>query len=256
MLIDVHAHLHHCKFDSDRDEVVERAKEAGVKVIINNGLNPSSNRKSLELAKKYDIVKAALGIFPYEILTEELKKKGWNYEVFDVDEELDFIEKNKKKFVAVGEIGLDNYHFKNTLKKQEEVFRKQLELAQKIKKPVIIHSRDAENEVVNILEDYDVTAVLHSFSSLNIKKALDKKCFFSIPVSVVRSEHFQKLVEKLPTNKILTETDSPYLGIKREERNEPFNVKFSIKKIAEIKQLEEEEMERIVYSNYQKLFRR
>jgi len=256
MLIDVHCHLHHCYFDKDRDAVVSRAKEIGIKVIINNGLNPSSNRKTLELCEKYGIVKAALGIYPTEILTEELKKKGWNYEQFDVHEELDFIKKNKNKIIAIGEIGLDDHHFKGTLKVQEELFRKQLELAEKIKKPVIIHSRDAESRVIEVLQDYKLKVVMHSFAGTeeDIKKAVDHGCYFTIPVSVVRNKNFQELVSKISTSRILTETDAPYLGLKHGERNEPANIQYSVNKIAEIKQLTVEEMQNIIYGNYKRCF--
>ncbi len=256
MLIDVHCHLHHCYFDKDRAEVIERAKEAGVKIIINNGLNPSSNRKTLELCDKYSIVKAALGIYPTEVLTEELKKKTWNYEVFNIDEELDFIKKNKSKIIAVGEIGLDDYHFKGTLKVQEDLFRKQLELAEKIKKTVIIHSRDAESKVIEILQDYKLKVVLHSFAGneQNIKKAVDYGYYFSIPVSVVRNKNFQELTSRISTSRILTETDAPYLGLKYNERNEPANIQHSLKKMAEIKDLTIEEMQNIIYGNYKRCF--
>lgn len=260
MLTDVHCHIHHCYFDKDRDNVISRAKEAGVKVIINNGLNPSSNRKTLEMCEKYkeyNILKAALGIYPTEILQDELKKKGWNYEEFDVLEELEFIKKNKNKIIAIGEIGLDDHHFKGTLEVQEKLFRKQLELAEKIKKPVIIHSRDAESKVIEILKDYKLKVVMHSFGSSDkklIKRAVDYGYYFSIPVSVVRNKGFQDLVSEISMSRILTETDSPYLGLKHGERNEPCNVQYSIKKIAEIKDLTVEEMQNIVYGNYKRVF--
>lgn len=254
MLVDVHCHLHHCWFDKDRDEAVERAKDAGVKVIVNNGLNPSSNRKTLGLAKKYDVVKAALGIYPTEILTKELKAKGWNFEEIDVDSELGFIKKNKSRIVAIGEIGLDYYHFKGTLDVQEELFRKQLELAEKIKKPVIVHSRGAENQTVKILEDYKVTAVLHSFGSDDFRKAIDAGHYFSIPVTVIRNKHFQNLTSKVSMSRLLTETDSPYLGLRRGERNEPANVHHSIKKISEIKRITEMEAEKFIYNNFLEVF--
>ena len=248
LLVDVHAHLDHCKFKQDLDMVIERARKNNVKSIINNGINPEKNKITLELAKKYDIVKAALGLYP----TDAIKMKEE-----EIDKELEFIKKNKNKIVAIGEIGLDYHWDLKQHDKQKEIFEKIINLAEKIKKPLIIHSRKAEEDTINLLESSNVKkTVLHCFNgnfSL-VKKADDLGYYFSIPTNVTRSEQFQKIVNLININKILTETDSPYLSPFPGQRNEPCNIVYSIKKIAEIKNMNVEEVANNIFMNYKNLF--
>lgn len=244
MLVDVHTHLDDKKFSNVIDQVIRRAKESNIVAIINNGINSKSNRKSLELVEKYDIVKAALGIHPTEISK------------VDIDDEVKFIENNKDKIVAIGEIGLDKHWEPEKLNEQKEVFLKLLSLAEKIKKPVIVHSRKAEKEVIEILETTKLKhVILHSFSgNFNlIKKAEDLGYKFSIPVSIINSHHFQNLVNKVSISSLLTETDAPYLNPFK-KLNEPSNVKFSVQKISEIKKLSLDEVEKLLFMNYQNTF--
>jgi len=244
ILVDVHAHLDYLE---DLDSVIDNAKKNNVKTIISNGTNPESNRKTLEICKKYDFVKAALGIYPIELkkLSEE-----------DVEKELSFIKKNKKIIVGLGEVGID-YKYGGTIKnKQINLFKQFIELSQKIKKPLIIHSRKAEQDVIDLLESSKAKVVLHSFEGnfKLVKKAADLGYYFSIPTNIVRSEHFQKLVEETDINQLLTETDSPYLSPFPDKKNEPSFVIESVKKIAEIKNLDIEETANNVFMNYQKVF--
>ena len=286
-LIDVHAHLGHVRFEKDLDKVVERFEQAGGKFIISSGVNPETNRKALEISKKYsDVVKVSFGIYPVDAVVGELKDSEKTelpreIEVFDVDEELIWIEKHKDDCVAVGEIGLD-YNWKefktNEMKrKQKEVFRKVLSLAKKIKKPVVIHSRKAELDAIEILEETlldtpldtksqtgygdqtgqaELKVVMHCF---NGKKSLIRRCVengwsFSIPPVIVRLEHFKMLVKMVPMEQLLTETDAPYLSPVVGKRNEPANILKTIKIIAEIKRLSEKEVAEQIFINAKKLF--
>lgn len=257
ILVDVHAHLDHVRFKNDLDQVIQRAKQAGVKAIITNGIDPETNRATLEIAKKYDIVKPALGIYPVDALRREAET-GEHHKTpppFNFDKELEFIEQNKE-IVAIGEIGLD---FKNSNKKQEQIFhfQKLIELAEKLNKPIIVHSRGAEPEVVETLQSTNIKkVVLHCFSGkLKLaKKALSYGYSFSLPTNIVRSQQFQLLAEAAPLSQILTETDAPYLSPFKEIKNEPSFVAETIKMISKIKKLEPEEVANNIYMNYQKLF--
>jgi TatD DNase family protein len=257
ILTDVHSHLDHPKFN-DLDEVIARAKEAGVKVIVSNGINPETNRRVLELSKKYDIVKAALGVYPVMQLKREISEGSYplkNVE-FSVDDELKFIEKTKSKIVAIGECGLDGID-KKWMAEQKDVFEKQIKLAKKLGKPIIVHSRKAEEDAVDMLEEAGVRkVVLHCFSGKKslVKRAAELGYSFSIPTNVVFSEHFQNVVKEVNINQLFTETDAPYLGPFKGKRNEPANIIEGVKKIASIKGFEVEEVANNIWMNYQKLF--
>ena len=142
LLIDAHAHLEH-KLFKDVDEVIKRAEKAGIKVIINAGTNPETNKSTLQLSRRYTIVKSALGIHPTDSIS--LTKK-------EIDKELKFIEKNRSNIIAIGEIGLDHHWHKKEKEftKQKEIFKKLLILAEKLHKPVFIHSRNAVKETLEI----------------------------------------------------------------------------------------------------------
>jgi TatD DNase family protein len=256
ILIDVHAHLHWKDFN-DLDEVVERAKKAGVKAIITAGVDKESNRQCLEIAKKYDIVKVALGLYPIDALGRETNSE-LNIDINEyVDEELKFIETNKNNIIAISEIGLDFVSDKTDMKLQMETFVKQLKLAKKLNLPVIVHSRKAESDVINILDNEDMKkVVLHCFCGKRrlVKKAIEKGWYFSIPTNVVKSQQFQEMVELIPLQQLLTETDSPFLSPYPGMRNEPAFIAESIKKIANLKKIEQEEAANIIFSNYQRLF--
>jgi len=250
LLADVHAHLDMMK---DLDNVINRAKKAGVKAIITNGVNPEANRESLELAKKYpDIVKAAMGIYPPDALGRETNQNNF----FDFDKEIEFIKKNKDKIIAIGEMGLD---YKNGRDKslQKDIFTKLVNLAREIDKPLIVHSRSAEADVVELLEAANYKKiVMHCFhgKSKLVDRIIANDWYFSIPCNVVRTPQIQNIVQKAPLNRLLTETDAPFLSPFPGKQNEPAFMIESIKKIAEIKQLDAEETANIIFMNYKKLF--
>jgi len=248
ILADVHAHLDLIK---DLDKVIENAGKAGVKAIITNGVNPETNRKSLEISDKYGIVKPALGIYPMDALSREINKPN----IFDVDEEINFIRKNKNKIAAIGEVGLDYKNGKDK-EKQKEVFIKMISLAEELDKPLIVHSRQAEKDAVEILEKFEhKKIIMHCFNGDKklVKRIIKNNWFFSIPCNVVKSFQLQNIVKQANLSKLLTETDAPFLSPFNGD-NEPAFIKETIKKIAEIKGLDKEETANIVFMNYKNLF--
>lgn len=251
MLVDAHAHLDHPDFEKDLPEVIERAKKAGVSIIINNGTDVKDNRRCLEIAKEFPIVKVSLGLYPIEAL--KLSDE-------EIDAELKFIESHKKTIIAIGEVGLDYYWEKDPLqhKRQKEIFKKIINLAEKLQKPLIVHSRNAEADAVEMLKDCKTKVVMHMFSADMeiVDKAISYGFYFTIPTNIGRNKHFQKLAEKVSMNRLFLETDCPYMAPNPqiEKRNEPANIAITAKKIAEIKKFNEEEVIKNLWMNYQQVF--
>jgi TatD DNase family protein len=251
LLIDAHCHLDFKGLIERLDEVISNAKKAGLKAIITSGITPETNRKVLEIAAKYDIVKPSFGLYPMDALTREDKENK-----FDVDKELEFWLENKDKFVSIGEVGLD---YKNGKDKemQKEVFEKVLEIAKKLNKAVIVHSRKAESEALDILEASGMKKVImHCFSGRKhlVKRAYDLGYYFSIPTNVVRLQQFQEMVKEIDINHLFCETDAPFLSPFKDKKNEPAFVVESYKKVAELKGMELEEVEKNIWMNFEKLF--
>jgi TatD DNase family protein len=259
MLVDIHTHLDHYRFKQDLDEVIARAKKAKIKAIITSGVDPKTNRAVLKLAKKYDIVKAALGLYQLDLIMDELEPQEYPTKLpkTDVDAEIEFIRKNKDKIIAISEVGLDNYWVKGKLKEQTELFQKMISLAEQLKKPIVVHSRKAEKECIDLLESSKLKKiVMHCFGG-NLKQTRrieENGWSISIPTSVVRSTHFQKIVEKVSIGQIFTETDAPYLAPEKGQRNEPAFIAQAVKKIAEIKKMDVKEVENNIFMNYQRMF--
>jgi len=252
LLIDIHCHLDFKGLIERLDEVIENAKKAGLKAIVTSGITPETNKQVLEIAKKYDIVKPSFGLYPMDALARE----GIKTNEFDVDKELSSWQKNKDKFVSIGEVGLDYKNGKDKVM-QKEVFEKVLETAKKLNKPVIIHSRKAEEDALDILESFGYKKVImHCFSGKKriVSRAYDLGYYFSIPTNVVRLQQFQEMVKEVDINHLFCETDAPFLSPFKDKRNEPAFVIESYKKIAEIKGLTLEEVEKNIYMNFEKLF--
>ncbi|MCA9487620.1 MAG: TatD family hydrolase [Nanoarchaeota archaeon] len=246
MLYDIHAHLDYFK-DEEIEELVKNAEKANLRIIIGNSTDLESCKKSLEISKKYKIVKFAAGLYPNPKLTKK------NLEEFE-----DFVLKNKKEIVAIGEIGMDFKEFPLSSKNnQKKVFEFQLKLAQKLSIPIIIHSRKAEKEVIEILKNYPkVKKIMHCFSAKFklIREANEIGCYFSIPPNVVRSEHFQKMVKELPKEKMLLETDSPYLSPFPGKQNQPAYAFETVKMISLLWKMPVEGVEKILWENYERVF--
>lgn len=266
-IVDVHAHLEGSRFEEDLDEVVRRFKDAGGSLIVTSGVNPETNRKSLEIAKKYDVVKASFGLYPIDSIADKFEGLTDDYlrkiPVFDVDEELDWIREHAEDCVAIGEIGLDFKVVKDLENveeikvAQEDVFRKVLKLAKELGKSVVVHSRGAEEKAIEILEEMKMSeVVMHCF---NGKKALIRRIVkngwsLSIPAVIMRLDHFKMVVKMVPLRQLLTETDAPYLSPVVGERNEPANVLVTLKEIARIKDASIGKVGKRIYDNSEKLF--
>ena len=263
-LIDVHCHLIQEQFKPDLDTVIKRAEKAGVKAILVSGINPEANREVLKLAKLYPVIKASLGIYPIDALGLEPDETGLPVHKgpINLQEEFAFIKKKLQEVAAIGEVGMD-FHWatkEETEAQQADNFRKIIHFALSVKKPLVIHSREAEEECINILEqeikNKEIPVIQHCFSGRKslMSRAAALGHYFSIPPNIVLSSNFQTLVKKTDLKQLLTETDAPWLSPKKGERNEPANVLQTIKKIAEIKELTVEETAAHIWENYQRIF--
>lgn len=245
--IDVHAHISEEIFDKDRDKILDECKEKGI-FVINCGGTLESNRKSLKLLK-YTNVNLNLGIYP--IQASEMSDK----EFF---EELKFIEENKNKIVGIGEVGLDFYWVKDEEKRLLEIerFKEIVWLANKLRLPLNVHSRNAEKETISILSKMAfVPVILHAFGGKwkLAKEGAAEGFYFSIPPNILINKARQKLVKELPIERLLTETDSPYLGPTK-EKNTPLNIPLVIQKISEIKKMSVEEVRKQILKNAGDIF--
>lgn len=259
MLTDCHCHLDHIKFSGILENVIENCREKKC-YVITSGVNHSTNLKALEISERYKgVVYVSLGLYPLDALAKEMDKGEFprQIEELNVDKELEFIKKNKNKIVAVGECGLDFKFDTEHKQQQKNNFLKVIELAEKIKKPLIVHSRKAELEAIEMLKSSKITkVVMHCFSgkAKHAKKACDLGYYFSIPPIVTRIPQFRLLVEQVPITQLLTETDAPYLSAEKGKINEPVNVEISVDEIAKIKNLDKIEVANNIFSNFQKIF--
>ncbi len=244
MIHDIHAHL---DMVADVEKTIKDSLENNVKTIVTNSVNAKSLSAILKIRKKYPkIVKVAAGLYPEESLKlsdfEKIKK---------------LILDNESNIIAIGEIGLDLHHTDKNFNIQKEVFKKQLDLAEELNLPVIIHTRKAELQVLEILQNYpSLTKILHCFMAKKslVKKAIDMECYFSIPAIITKSEQFQYITKTSPKDKILTETDSPYLSPLKGKENTPSNIHYSIEKISEIWNSSRKETEEQIANNFNSIF--
>ena len=247
---DSHAHYNDEKFNEDREELITEIYKSGVTKLINAGYSLESSKYALEIAKRYDWIYTISGISPNDI------PEGM--------EELQENEKNTNKIVGIGEIGLDYYWEKDDLKRntQKEAFIKQIEIANKFNLPIVIHTRDAVMDTLEILKKYPVAkrGVFHC-CPLNrelVKEALKLEFYISFagPITFKNSKNASEIINMIPLDKILIETDSPYLSPEpnRGKRNDSRNVKYMAEKIASVKNISLEEVARITYENACKIF--
>jgi len=262
LLVDVHAHMDMDGYEmyGGADRVIDECAANGMKAIICNGVDIESNKKVLDICSRHDICKPALGVYPTHCL--EHVEKG---ESDLLDSHMAFIEDlvAKKKVIAIGEVGLDYYDMKGLTEEQKnimkECFKKFIDIAKRYDVPIIVHSRKAELETIEFLESQDMKnhkVIMHCFSGRkhHVQRIRDNGWYFSIPCNVVRSQQFQEIVKDTSLSQIFTETDAPLLSPIVGKSGRPDFVRLSIKKIAEIKGMTEEEVANIIYNNYQKIF--
>jgi len=260
-LVDIHCHLNHESFRKDLNEVIERAKKAGLKAIIVSGTNPASNQQVLELAQKDPLIKISLGLHPIDALGLSEGETGIpkQKKPVNLEKEFHFIKEHKDQILAIGEAGLDYHWDKEHHQQQKDNFRKIIQFAVKIKKPIIIHTWDAEEDCLDILEEENpsVPVILHCFGGRKslITRAKELGYYFSVPPSIIKG-NFQTLVKKVPLTQLLTETDAPWQSPSPDiKRNEPAFIVETIKKISEIKKLSQEEVADQIWKNYQNLIK-
>ncbi len=247
MLVDTHCHVFR-EYYEDLEQVITRAKDKGVGALIVNGYDMSSNKEVLELVKKYDIVYGALGIQPENL--DELN-----------DENISFIEEHitDDKIVAVGEIGLD-YHYDLDKERQKDLFKRQLDIARKYNKPVIVHSRDCIQETYDILKMYNIKGIMHCYSgSVEMAKKFVEIGFFLGIGGISTFKNSRKVVEvikNIPIEYILLETDCPYLTPEpyRGKRNEPAYIPLILERICSLKSLNYKDVEEVMTSSILRLF--
>ena len=233
-MIDTHCHLEQKDYDVDLDAVIQRAREAGLKGIITSCANPADFEKSVEIVKRYDgFVFLTASIHPIHVP---------EYKDEEIDEFLDILEKHKSMLVGIGETGLDYFWVKDERQRerQREVFRKHVELAMKLKLPLVVHSRESHEDVVDILESYDYSRVMWHFFGVKDKVdwLVENHYMASFNTLLFRSKTHKKIVKRLPLELILLETDAPWLGFGK--RNEPSSILSVAERIAEIKKLKAE----------------
>ncbi|MBI2571726.1 MAG: TatD family hydrolase [Candidatus Schekmanbacteria bacterium] len=264
MYVDVHAHLVHPAFAGEEDAVAGRAAAAGVEMVVVTGLEPRSNRAVLELCERHAHLLPALGIYPVDALCKLVDRSSWQHpfpppERFDVEEEIAFIDSVAGRLVAIAEVGLDQYWVPDYPREQEETLRKLCAVAMRHDLPVVLHSRKAESRTFAVVREMGVArAVFHCFGGkLNLARQIaDHGYCFSIPPVVERAEAFQALCRALPLDRLLTETDCPYLGPDRDQRNEPANIPRAVRAMAAARKIPEREMAAAVRANFRRTFGR
>jgi TatD DNase family protein len=263
MLIDTHAHLDFPEFNQDRDEVILRAKEKGIALIVNIGSSLQGSQRSLELAKKYDSVYATIGIHPHEA------DKFSSREIAIIQELA-----KQDKVVAIGEIGLDYFlparpvlpvgkAGKNFSKSENQrpLFTSLLKLAKDLNLPLVIHSREAEADTLKSLKSIlPHKIVIHCFSGDGnfLKECLDLGIFISFTCNITykKAENLRNLVKAAPLDRFFLETDAPYLSPEglRGRRNEPANIRILAEEVARIKQISFEEVAKVTTESAKAFF--
>ena len=253
-MIDSHVHLDDAKFDYDRENLIENLKEHGLDRVYNIGADLESSIASVELADKYEIIKAVIGIHPHAA-------SEYNQEVEDK-----LIELAKNENVrAIGEIGLDYYYDNSPRDIQVQVFKKQIELANKLKLPIVVHSREAAKETFDIISSYkekykDLKFLIHCFSqSVEMMREYVKMgCYIALGgvVTFKNSKVPKEVAKEVPLENLLLETDCPYLAPEpmRGKRNEPMFIKYSAQKIAEIRGISLEELLKATDENTRRFY--
>lgn len=253
MLFDTHSHLNDDRFSADLDDVVARAEEAGVRAVVVPGYDLPSSERALELAGRYTVCYAAVGIHPHEASSA-------------TDAAMDRVRElaREDKVVAVGEIGLDYYYEHSSRDLQKEVLERHIDLARELGLPVIVHDRDAHSDVVEVLRRSgarEVGGVMHCFSgSWEVARECLNLGFyvsFGGPITFKNARRPREVAARVPLDRLLIETDAPYLTPEphRGKRNEPAHVSLVAAEMARIRNMEPEDVARATWDNACRLFR-
>jgi len=253
-MIDTHAHLNDTAFDLDRAEVIRRADESGISIILDATEDIASAEKSLSLFLENNRIWTAVGLHPHvaRILTGDEIKKFQSLATH-------------RKVIAIGEIGLDYYYDYQPRETQKEAFRQMLRLACEAGLPVIIHNRDSDEDLISILQEFipqKIRGVIHCFTSTleTARKLLEMGFFISFSgiVTFKNAEGLRNVIREIPLNRLMVETDSPYLTPvpMRGKKNEPLFVKYTAEQVAKLKQISIEEFEHALFENVKSLFTR
>jgi len=253
---DTHAHYDDEKFKEDREEVLDKIYDAGVTKCINMGCDIKSSKKAIEIAQNHEHIYCGVGLHPEEIPQNE-------EEMLKILSQIKELATKNKKVVAIGEIGLDYYWRQDNKELQKEVFIKQIGLANELKLPVSIHTRDAIDDMIAIIRKYKIekSGALHCcpFNRELVRHGLENGLYigFGGTSTFKSSKNAKEIVNMVPNDRILIETDSPYLSPepKRGTRNDSTNLKYIVEKLAEYKETEPEEIAKITYENAQRLFK-
>ena len=248
---ETHAHYNDEKFECDMENVLMQLKEEGVTSVVVAGYSLESSKKAIEIANARENFFATCGISPNDI------NENWQNELKEIENLA-----NNEKVVAVGEIGLDYYWNKENKQLQKEVFIKQIEIANRLEKPIQIHSRDAWQDTIAVLKQNKVNkkGIFHC-CQLNqelVKNALELDYIISFagPITFKNSKNADEIIKMVPNDKFIIETDSPYLAPEpvRGTRNNSCNLKYIAQKIANVKQMPVEEVAKIAYENARRVF--
>lgn len=247
-LIDSHAHMDSEQFNEDREEVFNRIKEK-MDFVVNIGYNLESSKKGVEYSKKYDFIYAVVGVHPDDI-------EGYDDKL---EAELEELAKNEK-VLAIGEIGLDYHWMTHPKEIQQDIFRRQMRLAERCNKPIVIHSREAMEDTLKILKEFpNVKGIFHCYPG-SVETALQVIDNYYLGIGGVltfkNAKKLVEVVEKIPLDKLILETDCPYMAPTpfRGKRNEPIYVEYVAKKIAEIKGITYEEVVEATNRNTRKAY--
>ena len=255
-LFDSHSHLNDEKFDNDREKVIKEIYESGVTNFITAGYSVESSKKALEIANKYDFIYTTAGISPNDI--PQTEEELWK-QLAEIEQ---IAKENNKKVRAIGEIGLDYYWNTENKELQKIAFIEQIKIANKLNLPIVIHTREAVMDTLQILKENKVikTGVFHCCPQNRelIKEGLKLGFYISFagPTTFKNSKNAPEIIKMVPLDKMLIETDSPYLSPEpfRGKRNDSRNVKYIAQKIAEVKQIPLEEVAKATYNNAEKIF--
>ncbi len=252
MFIDTHTHLFYPNFEGEVDKIIERAVQSGVDYMIVPGTDLATSQQAIELAEKYDNIYASVGIHPHD-------SKDWNDSIIEKLEEL----AKNKKVVAIGEIGLDYYYDFSPREIQIKAFESQIQLALKLNLPIIVHNREANEDIMNIARKYKdsgLRAQYHCFagSIADARELVEMHHYISFPgiVTFKNAENVRKVLSRIAIENLLLETDSPFMTPvpHRGERNEPAYIKLIAEKIAEVHHLTSENVGKATSYNAHKLF--